>query len=181
MRSRQPLNGITNRRECDEADCSAGISLSAVATCSAVWVFPMPPAPVSVTSRWSCTSRAISPSSVSRPTKLVSASGKFDTTVSSQGPSLGALPMRRRDPECVAASNSLRCSSLSASAPHKSARVSRCGVRRYPARERRCRSCSCGRVRPELLATAPRRAGSAARASRTPTSLLLALRLPRWL
>ena len=110
------------------------VSLSAVPTCNAVWVFPMPPAPVSVTSRCSRTSRATSSSSTSRPTKLVRESGKFETPVSGQGPSGNAPPpRRRRDPECVAAaSNSPRCSSLSASAFTKSASVSRCGVRRYP-------------------------------------------------
>ena len=53
-------------------------SLRARATFNAVCVLPTPPAPVSVTSRCSRTSPSISRTSVSRPTKLVSAIGRSD-------------------------------------------------------------------------------------------------------
>ena len=105
-------------------------SLSAVATCNAVCVLPTPPAPVSVTSRWSRTCVAISSSSTSRPTKLVSASGRFAIGVSAQGPTATAAPRRVNRERAALASNSARCSSSSASPRAKSMSVSRCGVRR---------------------------------------------------
>ena len=109
---------------------SSPASLSAIATCNAVCVLPMPPAPVSVTIRCSRTILAISSSSVSRPTKLVSASGRVAILVSGHGPTATEVPRRTTSTRVAAASNMRRCSPLSASAPAKSTSVSGFGVRR---------------------------------------------------
>ena len=71
------------------------VPLSAVPICNAVWVFPMPPAPVSVTSLCSRTSRVTSSSSVSRPTKLVSESGKFEVRYRTPDPRYGTVSSAR--------------------------------------------------------------------------------------
>ena len=51
--------------------------VSSAATCTESRVLPTPPAPVRVTSRCACTSSPTSFTSTSRPTKLVTCTGRF--------------------------------------------------------------------------------------------------------
>ncbi len=76
----------------------------------------------------------ISSSSISRPTKLVGAIGRFEVRASGQGPTVTEALLRppSNSERAAATSNSRHCPFLSASAVAKSASVPRCGVRRYP-------------------------------------------------
>ena len=56
--------------------------VSSAATCTARRVFPTPPTPVRVTSRWARTCSASSFTATSRPTKLVVCTGRFPGTAS---------------------------------------------------------------------------------------------------
>ena len=107
---------------------SSAMSPRAVPTSNAVRVLPTPPVPVRVTIRCPRTSATISPSSESRPTKLVSAKGRL---LGRRVASL-SMPGRRAPGRVAAASNARRCSGPSVSASSRRMSVSRCGVRRSP-------------------------------------------------
>ncbi len=66
----------------------------AAATCSASRVFPAPPAPVKVTSRLRASRRRTSFISASRPTKLVSCTGRLCGKASSDRGAGKSVPMR---------------------------------------------------------------------------------------
>ena len=141
-------------------------SPNAVAARKAVCVFPMPAAPVSVKSRRSWSSDAISRISASRPIKLDNGSGKFPGEPSSHE----SLAMRRRP-----AARHLRVRGAvrsSTRAPNSGARASRaaaCGG--IHARGRRSHWRSFGRARPTPLAKALPRADNAEAAFQRAESL----------